>query len=308
MNRNHISKVDLNLLKSLRALLEERHVGRAAAKMNVTQSAMSHTLTRLRTVFDDPLFIRNARGLEPTSYALELSGKLRFILDEIDTLLAPKTLDLTAIKCHFRIQTHDFLIATYLAKAFRAINDEAPNIIFDVQILDNCSDQKLDHGELDMIIGAGLQANPRFLQKRLADEELVCLLDKHNPVLTSWNSNAIFRYPHIKSSLLDDKDDPVALYGKNEGLPKRQIGLYTETLNSQLALLPSSQLIAFLPKSLARQGQQFYGLEIKECPFPLPVVTIRGIWHERHQNDQVHKWIRDRISEAFDSMNEVTRK
>lgn len=299
MNRNHISKVDLNLLKSLHALLEERHVGRAAAKMNVSQSAMSHTLTRLRTTFNDPLFIRNAKGLEPTSYALELSGKLRFILDEIDTLLTPKSLNLETVRCQFRIQTHDFLIATYLADAFRAIKDEAPNIIFDIQILTADSDQRLDKSELEMIIGAGLQANPRFMQKRLADEGLVCLLDKHHPVLANWNSNAIFHYPHIQSSLLDDKDDPVTRYGKEAGLPERQIGLYTETLNSQLALLPNSNLIAFLPMSLARQGQQFYGLELMSCPFPLPVVTIRGIWHERHQNDPVHKWIRDKIDNAF---------
>lgn len=63
MNENNLSKVDLNLLKSLRALIEERHVGRAAEKMNVSQSAMSHTLARLRGVFDDPLFIRNAKGV-----------------------------------------------------------------------------------------------------------------------------------------------------------------------------------------------------------------------------------------------------
>ncbi|MCL1059251.1 LysR family transcriptional regulator [Shewanella gelidimarina] len=299
MNTNHLSKVDLNLLKSLRALLEERHVGRAALKMNVTQSAMSHTLSRLRSAFNDPLFIRNAKGLEPTSRALELSGKLRFILSEIDILLTPKTLDLAQAHAHFRIQTHDFIVASYLSKAFIAINAEAPNVIFDVQILDKRAYQKLDDAKLDMIIGAGLEANPRFMQKRLIDEALVCLLDKQNPVLNNWNPEAIFRYPHIKSSLLDDQDDPIFQYGKSAGLPQRKIGLYAETLNLQLALLPNTKLIAFLPQSIARHGNQLYGLTIKACPFTLPALTIRGVWHERHQNDQLHKWIRDKISDAF---------
>ena len=304
MNKNHISKVDLNLLKSLQALLDERHVGRAAAKMNVTQSAMSHTLTRLRNVFNDPLFIRNAKGLEPTARAIELSGKLRFILDEIDVLLTPKTLDLSKVQGHFRVQSHDFLVAAYLSDAIRAINKEAPNIIFDLQTLDNSGYQKLDNGELDMIIGTGLQANPKFMQKSLAEEPLVCLLDSQHPVLAVWNKEAVFRYPHIKSSLIADKDDPVSQYdssedARKEGIAKRQIGLYSETLNLQLALLPGSALIAFLPESIARQGQACYGLEIKECPFPLPPLTVRGIWHERHQNDPLHKWIRDKISDAF---------
>lgn len=303
MNESHIAKVDLNLLKSLRALLEERHVGRAAQKMNVTQSAMSHTLSRLRIVFDDPLFIRNAKGLEPTARALELSGKLSFILGEIGTLLTPKTLELSQVHVHFRLQTHDFIVASYLSKAFHTINDEAPNIIFDVQILDNNAYEKLDSGKLDMIIGAGLKANPRFMQKRLIDEALVCLLDKHNPALNNWNTEAIFRYPHIKSSLLDDHDDPVSQYGKNMGLSERKVGLYAESLNLQLALLPNSKLIAFLPESIAEQGSKLYGLELKACPFSLPTLTIRGMWHERHQNDQVHKWVRDKISDAFLNIN-----
>lgn len=260
---------------------------------------MSHTLSRLRGGFDDPLFIRNARGLEPTARALELSGKLRFILSEIDTLLTPTNLDISQVHTRFRIQTHDFIVAAYLAKAIREINRQAPNIIMDVQIFEKNAYEKLDDGKLDMIIGAGLKANPRFMQKRLIDEPLVCLLDKHNPVLNNWNTDAIFRSPYIKSSLLDEQHDPITQYGKNEGLPKRKIGLYAETLNLQLALLLDSKLIAFLPESIARQGQQLFGLTVKPCPFALPALSIRGLWHERHHNDPIHKWIRDKISAVF---------
>lgn len=303
MNENNLSKVDLNLLKSLRALIEERHVGRAAEKMNVSQSAMSHTLARLRGVFDDPLFIRNAKGLEPTKRAVELSGKLRFILSEIDILLAPKTLELSQIHAHFRIQTHDFILASYLAKAFKKINQEAPNILIDIKILDKTAYDKLDNGELEMIIGAGLQAKPKFMQKRLMNENLVCLLDKANPLLKNWTTEAIFSFPHIKSSLLDDLDDPVSQYGKAMGLPKRKIGFLTEALNLQLPLLPGSNLIAFLPESIAKQGRRVYDLEVKECPFTLPALIIRGMWHERHQNDIAHQWIREKIHDAFTDAN-----
>lgn len=299
MNINNISRVDLNLLKSLRALLEEQHVGRAAQKMNVTQSAMSHTLVRLRDTFNDPLFVRHAKGLEPTARALELSGKLRFILHEIDSLLAPKILEPSQVYARFRIQTHDFIVESYLSNAIRAIRSEAPNIIIDVKMLNKTAYEDLDNGKVDMIIGAGLKANPRFMQKRLADEALVCLLDKHNPVLNNWSVEAIFRYPHIKSSLLDEQDDPVSQYGKVMGLPERKVGIYAETLNLQLSLLPDTSLIAFLPESTAKQGNQLYGLEVKACPFDLPDVTIRGMWHERHQNDLVHKWIRNKICDSF---------
>ncbi|WP_064607779.1 LysR family transcriptional regulator [Photobacterium sp. J15] len=310
MNENNIAKIDLNLLKSLRALLEENHVGRAAEKMNVSQSAMSHTLTRLRKVFDDPLFVRTAKGLEPTDRALELDGKLRFILDEIDILLTPPDFDISRVQYRFRIQTHDFLVAAYLSDAFRTINKLAPDIVFDIQTLDNNGYQKLDNGELDMIIGTGLQAKPKLRQKRLAEEKLVCLLDKHHPALNNWNSASVFQSPHIKSSLIPERDDPVSQYAntevgstkdsENRKVPRRNIGLYTETLSQQLPLISGTEFIGFLPESLAGQGEQFYGLAIKPSPFPLPDIMIRSIWHERHQNHPVHKWIRDKISEVFE--------
>lgn len=300
MNESNLSRVDLNLLKSLRALLDERHVGRAALKMNVTQSAMSHTLSRLRVTFDDPLFIRNAKGLEPTARALMLSGKLKLILDEINSLMAPQALDLSQAQGRFRIQTHDFIVVSYLAKAFNIINQEAPNIVIDLQPLAKNADEKLDNGQLEMLIGSGAQTNSRFKQKRFTDEALVCLVDKKNPVLQHWSAEAVFNTTHIKLSLLDAQDDPVTQYGKDNGFPERTIGLYTESLNLQLSLISNSNLVAFMPESLAQQGSDLYGLVLKSCPFPLPKLTIRGVWHQRHQKDQLHKWIRDTISSVFE--------
>jgi DNA-binding transcriptional LysR family regulator len=69
MNETDLAKLDLNLLKSFQVLINERHVGRAAEKMNVSQSAMSHTLSRLRKAFNDDLFVRNAKGMEPNANA-----------------------------------------------------------------------------------------------------------------------------------------------------------------------------------------------------------------------------------------------
>jgi len=68
-------------------------------------------------------------------------------------------------------------------------------------------------------------------------------------------------------------------------------------------LLLGSNLIAFLPESIAKQGSQVYGLEVKECPFTLPALTIRGMWQERHQNDVVHQWIREKIDDVFADAN-----
>ena len=135
MNDFDIEKADLNLLKSLRALLSERHVGKAAKRMHVSQSAMSHTLARLRDTFNDPLFVRTATGLEPTARALGLSPKLSTILDEIGSLLAPESFEPAKVKARFRLQTHSFIIDSYLAPYFNKMHQQAPNLIFENHVI-----------------------------------------------------------------------------------------------------------------------------------------------------------------------------
>lgn len=299
MNSINIDKVDLNLLKSLKALLSERHVGRAAQKMNVTQSAMSHTLSRLRDAFDDPLFTRTSKGLEPTPRALALSSRLSLVLGEINSLFAPLEFKPEQLSLTFRIQTHDFIVSSYLANVIKEIRTIAPNLVFDLQSIKGQCYEQLDQGECDLIIGSGLKAKPKFMQQRMIDEQLVCLLDRSHPVMNNWHAESLFRYPHVKLSLLDEKADPVTAYAIDNGLPPRKIGMYTESLQTQPALLLSSQLIAFLPKSLAEQSAAHYGLTVKPCPFELPKLVIKGIWHERSQQEPAHQWIRNMLLKHF---------
>lgn len=292
MNEINIAKVDINLLRSLKALLIEKHAGRAAKRLNVTQSAMSHTLSRLRVVFDDPLFIRTSKGLEPTPRALLLTDRLSLILNEINVLLEPQVFQPEKLSFRFKIQTHDFILSSYLTRAFSAINKIAPNVVFDIKSITSQSYERLDQGDSDIIIAAGLQAKTKFIQTSMLEEDIVCLFDSQHPILNAWNIENLFKYPHIKLSLLDDKDDPIAQYGIKHKLPERTIGAYTDSLHNQSILLKGTNFIAFLPRALAEQACLQYGLTIKPCPFNVPNITIRGIWHERNHNQPAHQWLR----------------
>ena len=87
MNLNRLARIDLNLLVALHILLEEGSVSRAAERLSITQPAMSKTLGRLRETFDDPLFVRSKRGIQPTPRALGLAGELKSLLGQVDGLL-----------------------------------------------------------------------------------------------------------------------------------------------------------------------------------------------------------------------------
>lgn len=98
--KTDIRTLDLNLLKTLDALLDERSVTRAAERLSLTQPAVSGMLTRLRECFDDPLFTRSQRGIIPTLRALELAQPVKAILAEVSELLQPKALTLPPQKSH----------------------------------------------------------------------------------------------------------------------------------------------------------------------------------------------------------------
>ncbi|MEH6451026.1 MAG: LysR family transcriptional regulator [Oleispira sp.] len=296
---NSINNVDLNLLKSLQVLLTERHVGNAARLMNISQSAMSHTLARLRTTFDDPLFVRTSKGLEPTPRALEISERLSCVLIEINHLFDSKEFNPSNIRTKFRIQTHDFISSAHLPTLFAEIRDKAPGIIFDIQMITESSYAQLDNGETDLIISAGLQAKNRFIQRGLCEEELVCLLDKNHPALKHWGIDALYQYPHIKLSILDERDDPISRYAKKHSLGPRIIGMTTQSLQLQPHIISATELIAFVPKSVADIGVKLFDLTIKPIPFDVPNLPIKAVWHERSQHNPTHQWIRTTLAESL---------
>ncbi|XPF93280.1 LysR family transcriptional regulator [Colwellia sp. RE-S-Sl-9] len=296
MNEFNIEKVDLNLLKSLQALLSERHVGRAAKRMHLSQSAMSHTLSRLRNTFNDPLFVRTAKGLEPTARLLALSGDLNSILSDISTLLAPKYFEPSKVNSVFRLQTHSFIISSYLAPFFKRINKVAPNLIFETHAISEYSYQQLDKGAVDLIVAAGHQAPNQMMQRKIVTEDRVCLVDKNHPAISHWSIDNFLKYRHIKNTLLEEKDDPISKALSKCKLPARVIGFYADDMLAQGVFLKDSELIATIPRTLAQIEQEQNGHVILPCPLETDAVTIKAIWHERSQNEPLHQWLRNELA------------
>lgn len=263
--------------------------------MHVSQSAMSHTLARLRDTFNDPLFIRTSKGLEPTPRALSFQPKLTTILDEISSLLKPESFDPKNIDTRFRLQAHSFIVAGYLTPFFNQIHQFAPNLIFETHAITEFSYQQLNKGEVDLIISAGHQAPSNLMQRRIVEEDRVCLVDKNHPAIKDWGIDNFLKYPHIKNTLLDGKQDPLSYELGKLSLPSRKISFYADDMLTHAVVLKDSELIATLPRSLAENGSKEYGHVILDCPFDLPRITVKAIWHQRSQNEQMHRWLREQL-------------
>lgn len=179
----HFHKLDLNLLVALDTLLEERSVSRAADRLNLSQSAMSSALSRLRDYFQDELLISVGRRMEPTALALSLEPSVREILQRIRTTLqARPTFDPATAQRRFRIMTSDYLVEVLLANVVRELATTAPGIQLQILPSNEISFALFLKGDVDLIIAPEdhtLSDHPRIL---LFEETFSCVVWAENPI------------------------------------------------------------------------------------------------------------------------------
>lgn len=293
MNETNISDVDLNLLKAFKVLFEERSVSKSAQRLNVSQSAMSHTLARLRKTFNDKLFVRLSNGMEPTDKANELSKKVFQIMHQVNVLLEDQKFEVRYLDATIKIMTHEFIATSYLADIFAKIKKQAPLIKFDVQTYNTNCYELLSNGKIDIVLAAGLDVSTQFSTKLFRTERLMCVVDKRHPAIGDWSIEKVFAFEHIKFKQLDEKHDPVSVFARLSGNYTRNIGMFTDSLDVQPSLLVHSTMIAFLPESLANQGAKSFKLNILPCPFELPKLSINCIWHSSKTDNAKHLWLRN---------------
>ncbi|WP_417348911.1 LysR family transcriptional regulator [Ferrimonas sp.] len=289
-----INNVDLNLLKALRVLLQERSVSRAARRMHLSQSAMSHTLARLRQSLGDPLFVRAGAGLDPTPRALALQQPLESVLDQVNVLLSPSDGDPRKLINLYRIATHDFMVEGALTRGIRELRAQHPAMTLELTLLDSHSNQALDNGELDLLIGAGIGAKPRFVQKRLQSDAVLCVLDATHPALSDWHPGVLSEHPLVLHQQLNHSHPATT-----DRLQACRVAMTTGSLQMQLPLLPGSDLIALLPSSLAHRASEALGLVTRPCPLEMEAITITALWHQRAKADPGHRWARDTLLAPF---------
>lgn len=173
-----LMSVDLNLLKTLDALLDERSVTRAAQRLSLTQPAVSGMLTRLRECFDDPLFVRNRHGITPTLRALELAATVKQILAEVSQLLQPKVFDAASAQMLLRIAATDYALSAVVVPFITALRQQAPGVRVSVQpVINELLSTQMAQGEVDMALLTPETTPPDLL----FEEQYVCLLRTGHP-------------------------------------------------------------------------------------------------------------------------------
>lgn len=313
MSSDHVieqlHRIDLNLLLALDALARERSVTKAAERAGVTQSAMSHTLRRLRELFDDPLLVRGRGGMVLTPRAEALAVPLRSGLVSLArTLAEPRPFVPEDASRTFRIVSPDLFDTLVLPTLLQRLGRHAPSVDLAVVPMPKRLADKLETGDVDLAIHPVLLDPQSFDLGTTLDSELQtrtlfrdsfrCFLRTGHPAVESrrLTLKAFTRLDHILVSPGGEGPGLVDRILDDSGL-QRRIALRVPQFATALEVVAQSDLVLTGPSSLA-QCSGASALACRPAPLDIPEHAITMLWHPRFTEDPAHRWLRELMVEV----------
>ncbi|MDM2872035.1 LysR family transcriptional regulator [Citrobacter sp. Cpo069] len=295
--KSDIRTLDLNLLKTLDALLDERSVTRAAQRLSLTQPAVSGMLNRLRDYFDDPLFSRTPHGIVPTLRAQQLAAPVKQILSDIDILLKPTQFDPLTAALTFTVAATDYALKAVIVPFIAALRVRAPGIsVRVIPVEPVLLTTQFEQGKIDLALLTPDSTPGNLHSRALYDEEYVCLMRHAHP--DAGQPLTLDRFCALEHVLVSYEgesfwgvtDEALASVGR-----QRQIGLSVSSFLVLPDILAISDMIAVVPARLAYDDTRMHVL-----PPPLPITgfTKSMAWHERTHRDAAHQWLRNLVHET----------
>jgi DNA-binding transcriptional LysR family regulator len=299
----NLGRIDLNLLVHLDALLNERSVTRAASRVGIGQSAMSHNLARLRELFGDELLTRGAEGLRLTPRAATLLEPVRTMLVQVETLVShEKAFDPATAVRTFRFGLSDSMEVLIMPALLARMREVAPGIHlrltdFDAsKLLD-----ELDADEMDLAIGYDLmlQGQVHHKRRKLLTETWLCMFNAEMTGLAPPISlDDYLRIPHVVTSLRPGRGARGIVDGALEKLGvRRSIALTTPRFLTAPSLVARAPVIVTMQARLARRFAAEFGLSLSPPPVQLGEITISLLWHASYDHDPAHTWLRELVTE-----------
>ena len=288
--------VDLNLLAAFAALMEERNVTRAAVRVGVSQPAMSAALSRLRTLLEDPLFLRSAEGLLPTPRARDLAGPVAEALRQLEAVLVKKPVfDPGKVSMEFTLGLSDYPAFVLLPALLGALEKKAPGISLSVRSFssrDSAVDL-LDAGLIDAAVGVPpTQAESRILTRPILRDDFVTIVRRDHPDARRGMSMKTFlSLQHVLASPEGDRhglvDEALAQLGK-----RRTLALSLPQMFAVPAVVAQTQMAATVMKRVALHSPARRMLVLFPPPVALPEVQFDLLWHRRSDTHPAQMWLR----------------
>lgn len=297
----------LRLVGALDALLSERNVTRAAARLNLSQSATSGTLAQLRAVFNDPLLVRVGRDLELTPRAQAMLPMVREALAGVDLLFGTQTPFLPReLKRQFRVAVSDAVAQLLIPEAIERLAREAPGVTLKISAAGfEVPERQLGNGTLDLVIGHYGQVPPHLRAMTLYESRLVAVVRAGHPAISApmtmpqfLQASQVVIFPH--STALEEGLRQVFTASAR---PFR-LAASVQQLFLALAIVERTDALALVTEPMARLYAKTHAIQVLELPkrLKLPDVRVQAIWHERAHHDQACAWLRGLLQEGASAL------
>lgn len=298
---NALHELDWNLWLVLDQLLETGSVTEAARRLGRTQSAVSHSLTSLRSLFGDPLFVRIGARFEPTPRAKELAGPVRELIQRAARVLAPPvSFSPQALRRTFRLLLSDYAQVVLLPGLLKRLSLEAPGVVLDVHFRSDApafNFAEVASGRIELSVAPMAEGPAGIVRQRLFDDHNVCVLREGHPALKRFTVERFAALPHVQVSARGLGPDFVdQALGKRK--LSRQIVLRVPHFATAPHLVASSDAIAVVPRGIAQAWKRGSGVVFVEAPLPLPRFTMAQYFPELLRHDAAHAWLRRLVHEV----------
>lgn len=310
LNEINLARVDLNLLALFEVIFAERHVGRAAARLNLTASAVSHGLSRLRRLLNDPLFLRTPKGVVPTARAMALAEPIADVLGRArNVIAAAEPFDPARSKRRFVIGAPDGVSPVFLSPLLARLQRHAPGIDVGLrQLLPPSGGQsverawlpalaELERGAMDIAVAPIDRAPPRFATRVLYEEDFVVVARKRHAFALRPTLQRFCEARHLVVSMTADPrgflDDELARIGA-----VRRVALTVPDFGAGLAAVAEADLIAAMPRRFVAMHAARFGLVVREVPLRPRKFAIRAAAPKVALMDAGLAWLFDELRAA----------
>ena len=305
-------KLDLNLLNLFDTLYELRSVTKAAARLNLTQSAISHALRRLREAMGDPLFVRAAGGLQPTPRAAEMAPGIRAGLAQLRGAMAPTAFEPATSTRSFTIATGTYFCALLIPELVALGRVIAPGVSFRIVPVDTRLLADLDESTIDLALGAFMAVPARLVTLPLFREDLVWIASHDNPIgRGTVDHDRLVAQSRLAIGATRPFEPSKALFAEG-GLEPRIVAEVARVMTPELvgdecatvyetltavAVVERTDLVALVPRRIAQIGVDNGRVVILETEERSEGFDLTMLWHGKFGNDAGLAWLRTQIME-----------
>ena len=315
MNLQRLSRLDLNLLVALQALLEEKSVTRAAQRLFITQPAMSRVLQRLRQQLDDPLFTRTGNELIPTPKARDLELRLPGMLEDILDMVTEGEFDPAAYIGEITIAIPEFIAISLASQLTAVLNQYAPGVILSISSETDSVEGELADGVLDFAIDIQKEISSDIGTRDLAIFSPSIWMRTGHPLAekAAVTLDEILAYPFVQYYLLISKRVSARTDARFDRALRelgrmRKKAMVTNQLMTAIETVCRTDSLMVAAKFGSGMEHELYSIVSKSYPDDLPhegTIPLVLLQHKRTMGSPIHRWLSEKIVELARAMDEV---